>query len=172
MKGGAGHAVRQMSMSTQTAAIRSHETPAQSRGSFFDEWTQAYEENVEQAFRHPEEQFYSREDNRSAERAEDAVALPGPQHIVCSETFTVTVPEGLHLRPAAMIVETASLFQCEIVIEYNGFSADAKSILGLMALGADCGSEVVVCTEGFDAGLALGAIGFLFLGGFSRICSL
>lgn len=83
----------------------------------------------------------------------------------CSE-FAITSPEGLHLRPAAMLMSTASRFDCDVTVHYNGVSADAKSIMHLVTLNAVCGSCVTVHTEGHDAEEAIEAIGDLFANDF------
>ncbi len=69
---------------------------------------------------------------------------------------------GLHARAAAKLVNTASAFESEVWIEYNGQSVNAKSIMGLMMLAAACGSVVSVRIDGDDADDADQAISQLF----------
>lgn len=172
-------------MNTESTIVRSDEAVAQRRRSIFTGWKQSDEGNDERAVcrtmgqraavesyadsgAYQNEMDAGREESWSADETGKAVALLTPQHEFCSETFKVTVPEGLHLRPAAMLVETASLFESDIMIECDGASANAKSIMGLMALNAAFGKTVTISAKGFDAGLALGAIGCLFLSGFAE----
>ncbi len=65
---------------------------------------------------------------------------------------------GLHLRAAAMVARTASDFIADIKICYGSKSADAKSTLGLMTLGAASSETILVQACGDDADNALDAI--------------
>lgn len=65
---------------------------------------------------------------------------------------------GLHARPAAMFVQKASSYPFAITIEKAGKSADAKSILGIMALAVQKNDEVVLKAEGEGAQEALDAL--------------
>ena len=58
---------------------------------------------------------------------------------------------GLHMRPAKQVVELANTFPCEISLLVDGRDADAKSILGVIGLAAECGEEVVVRARGDGA---------------------
>ena len=68
---------------------------------------------------------------------------------------------GIHARPAAMIVETASRFDADVMIEKDGNRVSAKSVLGLMTLEASRGSRLRVIVEGPDAEPVLEALGEL-----------
>ena len=65
---------------------------------------------------------------------------------------------GLHLRAAAMIAKAARDFDSEIVFQYNDKTADAKSTVGLVTLGAPYSGEVMVRACGSDADCAINAI--------------
>ena len=65
---------------------------------------------------------------------------------------------GLHARPAAELVKLAGKFHSEISIGKDGIWVNGKSILGVMTLAAECGSEVTVRAEGEDAHEALAAL--------------
>lgn len=69
---------------------------------------------------------------------------------------------GIHARPAALIVKTASMFRADITVEKGNMKVSGKSIMGLMTLEAGCGSKVRVIAEGVDAEKALDAIQKLF----------
>ncbi len=69
---------------------------------------------------------------------------------------------GLHARPAAMLVQTASKFKCEIRLRKEDTEANAKSILGVMMLAAEVGSSVTVWAQGEDEQQAAEAIARLF----------
>lgn len=63
------------------------------------------------------------------------------------------VPEGvgLHARPAALFVQQAAGFTSAIQLTCGDRTADGKSILGVLQLGATAGSTVLVRAEGDDA---------------------
>lgn len=73
------------------------------------------------------------------------------------KTVTLTNETGLHARPAAEFVETASSFQAAVTV--NG--TDAKSLLGIMALGASRGTELELVATGDDAQEAVDALAAL-----------
>ena len=72
--------------------------------------------------------------------------------------FTILNKLGIHARPAAQFVKTASRYQCEVRVEKDGEEVDGKSIMGLMMLAAGHGSVIMVSAEGDDANQALDAI--------------
>ncbi|HEX5156981.1 MAG TPA: HPr family phosphocarrier protein [Ktedonobacterales bacterium] len=75
---------------------------------------------------------------------------------------------GLHARPASLLVQTASRFSASVVLTANGRSADAKRILQVLQLGAECGVTVSVRGEGEDAPEAVAAIEALILQRFNE----
>jgi len=72
--------------------------------------------------------------------------------------FTIQNKLGIHARPAAQFVRTASRYQCEVRVEKDGEEVDGKSIMGLMMLAAGHGSVIIVSAEGTDAAQALDAL--------------
>jgi phosphocarrier protein HPr len=73
---------------------------------------------------------------------------------------------GLHARAAAKLVTLAERFSATVEIAKDGQSVSARSIMGLMMLGAGPGSTVRLTAEGFDAKEALDAIAALIEAGF------
>ena len=73
-------------------------------------------------------------------------------------TLTIQHPAGLHARPASLFVQAANRFNCEVVVTYKDRSVNAKSILGILTLGANQGARIVISTEGDDAEGALAAL--------------
>ncbi len=73
-------------------------------------------------------------------------------------TLTVRHPVGLHARPAALFVQTAKRFTSEIEVRHGERRASAKSILGVLTLGANQGATLTIRAEGSDAGEALAAL--------------
>ena len=75
---------------------------------------------------------------------------------------------GIHARPAAEIVKTAARFKSEIMIVKDGLDVNAKSIMGVMMLAAECGSTVVLRADGDDAQAAIDAIADVIANGFGE----
>jgi len=78
-------------------------------------------------------------------------------------------PAGMHTRPAAEVVKVASRYKSKIFLEVDGYSVNAKSIIGLMTLPAVQGTKVKIIAEGYDEEEALDAIVDLFNKGFNEI---
>jgi phosphocarrier protein len=75
---------------------------------------------------------------------------------MASRTVTIASSVGLHARPAALFVEAASNSGLDVEIARPGQDpVDATSILGVMALGAKHGEEVVLSAEGDGADATL-----------------
>ena len=68
------------------------------------------------------------------------------------ETFdyTVTDPNGLHARPAGLLVRKAQSFDCQITVRIGDKSADLKKLLAVMGLGILHGDTVTVEVRGTD----------------------
>ena len=64
---------------------------------------------------------------------------------------TVQNPHGLHARPAAKFVQSASSTPGEVKIEKEGKEANAKSILSVMSLGVSKGDTVLLSADGEGA---------------------
>lgn len=71
--------------------------------------------------------------------------------------YIVTDPVGLHARPAGALVKKASEYQSNIMIKNteSGKSADAKRIMGIMALGIKQGNKIEMSFEGPDEEVAV-----------------
>ncbi|MEN5145865.1 HPr family phosphocarrier protein [Brevundimonas diminuta] len=65
---------------------------------------------------------------------------------------------GLHARASAKFVKLASEFESEIQVTRDGVTVDARSIMGLLMLGAGIGCDVQVAAEGPDAAEAVAAL--------------
>ncbi|PWB70842.1 HPr family phosphocarrier protein [candidate division GN15 bacterium] len=62
---------------------------------------------------------------------------------------------GLHARPSAMLVTAASKYNSEVFFTKNGLRVNGKSILGVMMLAAEMGSELLIEVDGPDEEQAL-----------------
>jgi phosphotransferase system HPr (HPr) family protein len=80
--------------------------------------------------------------------------------VPASSEIQVALPGtvALHARPAANFVKTAMRFQSRVTVGVNGKTADAKSILAVLALGATGGTQLKLSAEGDDADAALNAL--------------
>ncbi|GAB2770662.1 hypothetical protein GCM10027039_35100 [Terrabacter koreensis] len=78
--------------------------------------------------------------------------IPEGARLMPTRTVTIASSVGLHARPAALFVEAASSSGLDVEIAKPGEDpVDATSILGVMALGAKHGEEVVLTAEGDGA---------------------
>ncbi|MGB9794190.1 HPr family phosphocarrier protein [Caldisericum exile] len=75
-----------------------------------------------------------------------------------TQSFVIKNKVGLHARPAAVLVQAANKFKSEIKLEKDGNEFSAKSILGVLSLGAEKGTVVVVTANGVDEEEALKTI--------------
>lgn len=71
---------------------------------------------------------------------------------------TIVNKLGIHARPAAEIVKAAGKFKCSITIIRDDLEVNAKSIMGVMMLAAECGATVTIRAIGEDAEAALDAL--------------
>lgn len=69
--------------------------------------------------------------------------------------YVITDAEGIHARPAGILVKQAAGYSSAIKICKDEKSADAKRIFGVMGLGVKQGQEVVVTAEGEDEDKAI-----------------
>jgi len=67
-----------------------------------------------------------------------------------SFTYVIQDKEGIHARPAGVVVAEAKKYASQVTIENKGKSADLKRIFGVMSLCAKCGEEVVINVNGAD----------------------
>lgn len=86
-----------------------------------------------------------------------------------THTVTVLNPEGLHARPADMLVRAAGQFQSNILIGKNAEMVDCKSILSLLTLGAAQGTVLQISADGPDAKEAIGCLKTIFESGFDDV---
>ncbi len=75
-----------------------------------------------------------------------------------TETVTIINKLGLHARAAALFASTAARYSSQINVGLHGKSVDAKSVMSLMLLAANQGTEITLEVEGRDQEEAMGAI--------------
>lgn len=76
--------------------------------------------------------------------------------------LTVTNKLGLHARPSAQVVKLATKFKSDVFLTRGDMTINAKSMLGVMALAAEFGSELILKVEGEDEKNAVRQIVRLF----------
>jgi phosphocarrier protein len=71
--------------------------------------------------------------------------------------LTVKNKSGLHARPAALFVQIANKFDSRITVkrEDDSEEVNGKSIMGILMLGAEKGSIIIIEADGDDADAAL-----------------
>jgi phosphocarrier protein HPr len=74
---------------------------------------------------------------------------------IMERTVTLASKSGLHARPAAVFVQQAKGFQSQITLSKNDKTANGKSILSVLTLGAEQGDQVMIKADGDDAQLAI-----------------
>jgi phosphocarrier protein len=83
-------------------------------------------------------------------------------------TVKIANRQGLHARPAAEFVKLAKSFEAEILATKEELEVNGKSILGLMMLAAECGSELTIRADGDDADAAVERLCALIADGFGE----
>jgi len=68
---------------------------------------------------------------------------------------TVQNKLGIHARPSALLVQEAAKFNADITLCKDGLEINGKSIMGVMMLAAEVGSQILVRTAGTDEADAL-----------------
>jgi phosphocarrier protein HPr len=76
----------------------------------------------------------------------------------CERVVVITNKYGLHARPAAEFVKLAGRFRSMVMVRKDDLDVNGKSIMGMMMLAAECGSEIVIRASGEDADAAVDAL--------------
>jgi phosphotransferase system HPr (HPr) family protein len=74
---------------------------------------------------------------------------------VVKKQVIVKNKQGLHARPAALFVQIANKFDSQITVIRDKEEVNGKSIMGILMLGAEQGSQIIIEAEGDDAHLAV-----------------
>lgn len=85
-----------------------------------------------------------------------------------TRTVEIVNRRGLHARAAAKFVTLAERFGASVEVVRDGQSVSARSIMGLMMLGAGKGSSIMLQADGWDAKEALEALVALVEVGFNE----
>ena len=74
------------------------------------------------------------------------------------EVIKLEFKNGLEARPAALFVQIASKYESHISVKVVDKQVNAKSIMGMMSLGAIKGQDIEVSAEGQDEAEAVAAL--------------
>jgi len=78
------------------------------------------------------------------------------------KTIVVENKLGLHARPCAMLVKTASKYRSDLLIKKDNIEVNGKSIMGVMMLAAEYKSELELIANGVDEEFMIDEISDLF----------
>jgi len=78
------------------------------------------------------------------------------------QVITISNRAGVHARPAALVVQTTKNFLCNIYLERGRDRINAKSIMGVITLGAAYGTQIKIIAEGEDEQTAVETLVRLF----------
>ncbi|MBN1211999.1 MAG: HPr family phosphocarrier protein [candidate division Zixibacteria bacterium] len=84
------------------------------------------------------------------------------------KTATIVNKLGLHARPAAQLVSTASGFESEVFYTKDDLRVNGKSIMGVMMLAAEKGTQLIIEVDGPDQEQAMGAVLNVIASGFGE----
>ncbi|MEA3149598.1 MAG: multiphosphoryl transfer protein, partial [Gammaproteobacteria bacterium] len=91
----------------------------------------------------------------SIDASRQATPQPLPSDQGVQQRVVITLRQGLHARPAALLARRAKSFGAQISLAAHGRIADARSVVAIMALGVRHGDEVILRAEGDEAAQAL-----------------
>lgn len=74
---------------------------------------------------------------------------------VIRKKLVVKNKQGLHARPAALFVQLANKFDARITVRRDEEEVNGKSIMGILMLGAEKGSLIIIEADGEDADQAI-----------------
>lgn len=83
-------------------------------------------------------------------------------------TVRISNPLGLHARPAAEFVKLAARYKADVWVAKDDLEVNGKSIMGMMMLAAECGSEIAIRAQGTDAAAVISALASLVENGFGE----
>ncbi len=86
----------------------------------------------------------------------------------CERAVVIQNKYGLHARPAAEFVKRAHQFSADVWVRKEDLEVNGKSIMGMMMLAAEQGSEIVIRAAGQDAEAAVEGLSELVSGHFGE----
>ena len=89
--------------------------------------------------------------------------------VVFEQQVTIKNRLGLHARPAALFVQLANKFKCDISVIKDKEEVNGKSIMGIMMLAAGQGTVLTIRAEGLDGEAAVKAMAELVESNFGEV---
>jgi len=83
--------------------------------------------------------------------------------MLTEKAIVIKNKQGLHARPAALFVQIANKFNCDITVSKGKQKVNGKSIMGIMMLEAGSGAKVTLAANGDDAEQAVKELESLLL---------
>jgi phosphocarrier protein len=74
---------------------------------------------------------------------------------IVKKKIVVKNKQGLHARPAATFVQIANRFDSRVTVRRDDEEVNGKSIMGILMLGAEKGSTIIIEVDGDDAEFAI-----------------
>ena len=84
--------------------------------------------------------------------------------MIVEKKLIIKHKQGLHARPAALFVQIANKFESSISVRKGGQEVNGKSIMGILMLAAERGSQIHIRAEGTDAKKAIEELEKVILG--------
>src|ERR1700730_6165436 len=84
-------------------------------------------------------------------------------------TVVVPNPNGLHMRPASLIAKLANQYESRIELVRDNVRVDGKSMLEIVTLVAEHGTNLMIEASGPDAEAAVEALAELFASNFAEL---
>jgi multiphosphoryl transfer protein len=81
-----------------------------------------------------------------------------PNQASAARTLIVTLRQGLHARPAALLAQRAKSFGAQASLSAHGRTANARSVVAIMALGVRQGDELSIQASGADAAQSVASL--------------
>ena len=107
--------------------------------------------------------------SRGADAAQRSDPDPGPAgDDPLVRDIRIVNRKGLHARASAKFVQTVDRFRSDVTVTRCGETVGGRSIMGLLMLGAACGTTITVAAQGEDAQTCLAAIADLVAGRFGE----
>lgn len=75
-----------------------------------------------------------------------------------SQSIVINNPTGLHLRPAGNLCREAMKYKCKVTFDYNGNTANAKSVLSVLGACIKQGDSITLICDGEEEETALQAL--------------
>jgi phosphocarrier protein len=75
-----------------------------------------------------------------------------------TQIVTIVNKLGMHARPSAMFVTEASRYESEVFVAKDGIKVNGKSIMGVMMLAAEKGSQLILEVNGPDEEAAIAGL--------------